>query len=729
MGIFDKVFKKKSTDELNNTQQPVSQSVVSPLSVIEQTGEVKESLEAKSLIPEAEEISAGQKEIASIVEIASVSVLANKEGPIAEEKKPLVRWPINGTTAWWLCSSNFMICADSKFVQSPGTDVFISEWRKAAQEKKSNKRIFILQFEVDKLSETDREKMNNWPDVFSLRAKQNNYNELFSAIKGLSWNIVFLSVPDPENADVKRAATESGISLRLYNVGSNGKLYSMPGIQNASSLRCQNSQQGTPNRINAFDTPMQMAIVYRASHIPSSIPAVGSVVISDEGKSFTLGKPIMSNAISITYSTNQPDYYAKIYTREALQITYTEQKCRLMLTRRIQIPGVCWPVSILNSMDGCFVGIVVPKSSGFQLRKALLKESLVLQYFNGWNKQDMVILLENILKTIEQLQHWHVYFGVLNLAAIYIQDKANIYFTDLDSWQIEGYPSLDDNKMVLPPELQDLDTRLHFYNQDELNYQIAYLSFMLMMPGRLPYAQRFGNSSKENIIRQEFSFGVGRFLQSTGRSAPGFWRFVWDHISYSLAADFNKTFARGGEYSKPGTRRSVGSWLRDVEDYENKLDAPIDPEDLKLYPSTFRKDGIRQFRRCAFCGNEHPDFFFVKTMKIKEEPTPVSIANYNICGICYHGPSDADFVCKGCGEHFSYTNAAKIKHEFMQKYHGYVDPQWCPNCKETYEERTCIDCGKNFIFTVGQQRYYEKMGFLPPRRCPDCAKKKKKTWK
>ncbi len=37
----------------------------------------------------------------------------------------------------------------------------------------------------------------------------------------------------------------------------------------------------------------------------------------------------------------------------------------------------------------------------------------------------------------------------------------------------------------------------------------------------------------------------------------------------------------------------------------------------------------------------------------------------------------------------------------------------------------CTDCGKDFLFTAGEQRYYEQRGFNPPRRCKDCRDKRK----
>ncbi len=48
------------------------------------------------------------------------------------------------------------------------------------------------------------------------------------------------------------------------------------------------------------------------------------------------------------------------------------------------------------------------------------------------------------------------------------------------------------------------------------------------------------------------------------------------------------------------------------------------------------------------------------------------------------------------------------------------------NNEMTMENKTiiCIQCEREFEFTVNDQLRYEKMNFDEPRRCPDCRKNK-----
>ncbi len=44
------------------------------------------------------------------------------------------------------------------------------------------------------------------------------------------------------------------------------------------------------------------------------------------------------------------------------------------------------------------------------------------------------------------------------------------------------------------------------------------------------------------------------------------------------------------------------------------------------------------------------------------------------------------------------------------------------------EDKTlvCADCGKEFIFSAGEQEFYKQMGFTnEPKRCKDCRNKRK----
>jgi DNA-directed RNA polymerase subunit RPC12/RpoP len=50
--------------------------------------------------------------------------------------------------------------------------------------------------------------------------------------------------------------------------------------------------------------------------------------------------------------------------------------------------------------------------------------------------------------------------------------------------------------------------------------------------------------------------------------------------------------------------------------------------------------------------------------------------------------------------------------------------------KEDFQDRTltCLDCGKEFVFSAGEALYYWQRNLIsPPKRCPECRRRRKVT--
>jgi DNA-directed RNA polymerase subunit RPC12/RpoP len=44
-------------------------------------------------------------------------------------------------------------------------------------------------------------------------------------------------------------------------------------------------------------------------------------------------------------------------------------------------------------------------------------------------------------------------------------------------------------------------------------------------------------------------------------------------------------------------------------------------------------------------------------------------------------------------------------------------------------ELECSECGKKFIFTTGEQKFFMERSLSKPRRCPDCRQRRKAEMK
>jgi len=206
-----------------------------------------------------------------------------------------------------------------------------------------------------------------------------------------------------------------------------------------------------------------------------------------------------------------------------------------------------------------------------------------------------------ILDKIRKMHDMGLLFGCINPASIYIVGTSDVFFVDTDCWQIEGYPALSRNQTFTPPELLRNNNNQLLYSMDEENYQVAVLTFMLMMPGKFPYAKRENVDERNGIIDMAFPFSVGGGMRRSQDSErpSGIWRIVWDHLSYQMCDSFYNTFHSSGKYARPGSRLNTTDWLKMTKDFANALTTSKRADSRSMFPRTFRRDGKRVFvRQC-----------------------------------------------------------------------------------------------------------------------------------
>ena len=521
--------------------------------------------------------------------------------------------------------------------------------------------------------------------------------------------------------------------------------------------------------------------VGRAVKVPLHIPTVGEKVCAKYNNTILyLKKALMTDHISVTYATNNMNYFAKIYISDVLQLDMLENKAFRMLQEKVEIPGVCWPVDMLTDNNGYFVGILVPASKGVQLTRSVFNGATGLsQSFPQWDKKDLCVLTMTILDKICKMHDLGLMFGCINPASIYIASTNDVYFVDTDCWQIEGYPALSRNQTFTPPErLRDNSTQL-LYSMDEENYQIAVLTFMLMMPGKFPYAKRENIDERNSIIDMSFPFSVGGGMRRSkdAERQSGIWRIDWDHLSYKMCDGFYNTFHSNGKYARPGNRLMTTEWLKMTKEYANALMGSSRIDSRSMFPRTFRRDGKRVFVQCSICGQEHPSFYFIHNIRVQQEKVDIWERGYRICLPCAGDQSDVSFKCECCGRQFYYTNRTKVLHEIGKSEFDFKKQRWCKDCKKRtircgrcgqevpiyqmreFEDRlrnlktsvcgrcfkeliekakeereswknsvaqwgSCRNCGRSFSITNGEIEYLRKKGYNLPTRCPNCRKKR-----
>lgn len=333
--------------------------------------------------------------------------------------------------------------------------------------------------------------------------------------------------------------------------------------------------------------------------------AISICVTADDGvhqKQVELTKKIGEGGEGSVFETNlgaNSDYVAKIYARSKLVDTKIE-KLKLMLTKSIKLPGVCFPVALIKNEQNECVGFLMPRAEGVELGKSVFMPKLLQQKFPSWTRRDTIQLCITILDKIKYLNDRGVILGDINGQNILIVSPTEVYFVDCDSYQIGKYPCPAGTAHFTPPEAQGKDYNTFLRTQAMENFAIATLLFMIMLPGKAPYAVVGGADPAENIRNGTFAYESN----DISRIPPGKWGYIWSHMSFNTRRAFVETFRKGGECFTPEKRMDAGQWLKVFIAYQHGIDHMLDrdPMAMDIFPTR------PKMRECKSCGKMYvPD--------------------------------------------------------------------------------------------------------------------------
>ena len=444
--------------------------------------------------------------------------------------------------------------------------------------------------------------------------------------------------------------------------------------------------------------------------ITAKIPTEGEVVYArhetQEGP-VQLLEEMASGGEGRIFTTNTP-YLAKIYKEGKLSQRKYE-KIKLMLSKKINCTGICYPQACLYNKDKQFVGYLMPRAQGKELQKCLFIKPLLFKNFPHWKKRDTVELCITILEKIKYLHSRNIIIGDINPANILLVSPTEVYFVDTDSYQIEGFPCPVGTINYTAPEIQrkTFATFLRSYGNEY--FAVATLLFMIMLPGKPPYSQQGGENPIDNIIKMDFSYPLGDL--SNKKTPDGPWRFIWSHLPFDIKSGFYHTFRRGGDYSTENNRLNVEKWLNMFQYYLQLLDSGKygmrDKMSEDLFPTRYQRHPDVTYARCKLCGKE----------------VPANTCREGICPDCLN--TGEVHHCRRCGKEILFTN--------YQKYIRRVKPHsLCPECyshgKKVYARVRCINCGRYFQITNSEYEYFRSKNLHLPKRCKQCRKLANRTY-
>lgn len=326
--------------------------------------------------------------------------------------------------------------------------------------------------------------------------------------------------------------------------------------------------------------------------------AVSIPVIADDGKhrkDILLTKKIGAGGEGSVFETNLGNgsaFVAKIYAREKL----TDTKCnklQLMLSKSIQLKGVCFPVALIKNEANETVGFLMPRAKGYELGKSVFMPKVLQKKFPTWTRRETIQLCLTILEKIAYLNEHGIILGDINGQNILVESPDEVFLVDCDSYQIGNYPCPAGTDHFTAPEAQGRGYSTFLRTQAMENFAIATLLFMIMLPGKSPYSAVGGASPSENIRNGLFAYESS----DNGKVPPGKWGYIWSHMSFKTREAFVETFRKDGSHFNPSDRLSAHEWIDVFEAYQHGLSHMLkrDPMAADLFPTRMK---MRECKKC-----------------------------------------------------------------------------------------------------------------------------------
>lgn len=278
------------------------------------------------------------------------------------------------------------------------------------------------------------------------------------------------------------------------------------------------------------------------------------------------------------------------------------------------------------------------KLTGTPLQHCLLSQTAVLKHFPSGKRSELVQLAVTVLEKIQALHQAGVLLGDINLNNFLMVSPREIWLVDCDSYQVGGYPCPVGKAQFIPPELQgkQLDQLLRTPGNEA--FAVATLLFMLMLPGKAPYAQQGSDSMEETIRCMDFPYPCG---DNHGSGVPeGFWRYQWSHLPLYLKQYFYGAFQKEVLFSTEEKWLPVSVWLSIFRRYLELLETGAleqkDEQSGRIYPNRMKQQG--------------------------REARQVTLRR----------------VCRDCGESFDLTAQEEAYYREM----GFYLPQSCARCRQ-----------------------------------------------
>jgi serine/threonine protein kinase len=316
------------------------------------------------------------------------------------------------------------------------------------------------------------------------------------------------------------------------------------------------------------------------------------------------------------YETDRVGLVCKIYHKYRLT-ALRKKKIELMLTRDIKEKGICWPLDVALNTSGAFVGYIMPKASGRPIQSTMFVKPVLEKTFPNWVRADLANVCIAFLQQVAYLHSLNIIIGDINpLNFLVDADSTHLWLVDTDSFQVESFPCSVGTVNFTAPEIQGKNYSEFLRTKEHELFAVATMLFMILVPGKPPYAQQGGGNPAENIRAMDFSYPFGGEFSQKAPIGP--WQNIWANLSWKLREAFSKTF-------KSNQRVEIKEWQELLKLYRSRIKDGYDTNEL--FPTTSRiTDPIEVI--CGKCGSK-------VTASEKRVLQRTSLGKPYFCGECW----------------------------------------------------------------------------------------------
>ncbi|MEK3935679.1 lipopolysaccharide kinase InaA family protein [Sporosarcina sp. FSL W7-1349] len=230
----------------------------------------------------------------------------------------------------------------------------------------------------------------------------------------------------------------------------------------------------------------------------------------------------------------------------------------------------------LTDANGNLVGIVMDQAEGILLVDIITKN---IYPFEGFKRSDLLTIAKKIIIKLKKLHTHGIIMGDVNLENILVDAKSpediKIYIIDLDSCQIDGFPSMFETPEFTDPVwLQEREAHGFIPRTIENEcFTIAILLFNIIFNNVHPYQHPTGRNLQDNtrkrlypykiqekdaeFIKEEFGVEVDPDPNRNEKKAPTLANYTHSHLPRYLKCMFYATFASQGKDFRPSTEQMM----------------------------------------------------------------------------------------------------------------------------------------------------------------------------